>query len=93
MTVYTHGRTDLDAFFTVSGYYGSTTRWTHYPLLAFETQPSGDVKVHLLSSQAQVRSSALHDDTPCMQQWGGQWSSDFFHFTLGQARAALAKKP
>lgn len=81
-------RTDVDAFFQSSGYYRKGARWTHYPLLAFEETPEG-VEVHIIDTAARLRASELPDATPCLQQWGGEWKSDFSAFTLGQARAAL----
>ena len=81
-------RTDTASFFRESGYYHKGSRWTHYPVLAF-VATDGEVSIEILSSPAQVKQSPLPDSTPCMQQWGGQWRSDFFAFTLGAARAAL----
>jgi hypothetical protein len=86
--VITEGRSDVEAFFTLSGYYKEVSKWTHYPLLTFSVD-GDDVHVGLVFSQSELRQSTLPDDTACMQQWGGQWRSDFFRFTLGQARAAL----
>lgn len=85
------GRTDTDNFFTLSGYYREAKQWKQYPLLVFE-RLEDRVAVHILKSQSELRRSNLPDDTPCMQQWGGQWQSDFFTFSLGEARAALATK-
>ena len=81
-------RTDTTDFFKLSGYYGSVKRWSRYPLLAFVATEAA-VAVQILSSQSEVKQSALPDSTPCLQQWGGEWRSDFFRFTLGDARAAL----
>lgn len=82
-------RRDTATFFTESGYYSKGSRWTHYSVLAF-VATDGEVRVEILGSPSQVKQSALPDNTPCMQQWGGQWRSDFFAFTLGEARSALA---
>lgn len=81
-------RKDAAAFFSDSGYYGSARRWNHCPLLAF-VATDDQVEVQILDSQSEVRRSPLPDSTPCMQQWRGEWRSDFFKFTLGEARAAL----
>jgi len=82
-------RTDTNDFFALSGYYHEARQWKHCPLLAFEGLKD-QVVIHILTSQAQLRQSGLPDDTPCMQQWRGEWRSDFFTFTLGKARAALS---
>jgi hypothetical protein len=84
-------RTDAASFFALSGYYTKSARWSHYPLLVFIAGSDG-VEIQILSRASQLRECLLPDATPCMQQWGGQWSSNFFTFTLGEARAALAAK-
>ena len=81
-------RTDTDVFLRDSGYFRKGARWPHHPILAFVRTDDG-VEVQVLDSAAQVRRSALPDATQCLQQWRGEWSSDFFTFTLGDARAAL----
>jgi hypothetical protein len=81
-------RSDTATFFSDSGYYAKGSRWNHYPVLAF-VPTDGQVEIQVLGSPAQVKQSTLPDSTPCMQQWGGQWRSDFFAFTLGEARAAF----
>jgi hypothetical protein len=81
-------RSDTATFFSDSGYYSKSSRWSHCPVLAFAAT-DGQVEVQILASPTQVKQSQLPDSTPCMQQWRGQWSSDFFAFTLGEARAAL----
>lgn len=82
-------RTDVDEFLTRSGYYHKGARWSHYPLLAF-VDGADAVEVLIFNSVTELSRSTLPDTTPCMQQWGGQWRSDFFKFTLGDARAAMA---
>lgn len=82
-------RTDAATFLSESGYYKKGQRWTHYPLLVFVQEPDA-VEVQILNTASEVSRCTLPDSTPCMQQWGGQWKSDFFTFTLGEARAALA---
>jgi hypothetical protein len=82
-------RTDTDAFLNGSGYYRKGVRWSHYPLLVFKQTADG-IEVQILTSVAQVNQSTLPDESRCLQQWGGEWRSDWFTFTLGEARAALA---
>lgn len=82
-------RTDADDFFKLSGYFRKGQRWSHYPLLVFIETADG-VEIQILNSVAQLTRSTLPDATQCLQQWGGQWNSDFFTFTLGEARAAAS---
>jgi hypothetical protein len=82
-------RTDAATFFSLSGYYIKGARWPQRPLLVFVVDDDG-FEVQILDSASQLARSTLPDSTPCMQQWAGQWRSDFFTFTLGEARAALA---
>jgi len=85
--VQTAGRTDLEAFFSGSGYFGSSKmRWTRYPLLAFVCGDDA-VQVRIIDRLADALS--LDDATPCMMQWAGQWRSDFFQFTIADLRAAV----
>jgi hypothetical protein len=84
-------RTDAAAFLKQSGYYTKGARWQHCPLLVFIEAPEG-VELRIVDTAAQLRDSPLPDETRCMQQWRGEWRSDWFGFTLGEARAALAPR-
>ena len=76
------GRVDIDAFFKRSGVFDND--WlNHTPLLVFIASETS-VTVRIINKPNELLS--LHDDTPVMGQWRGQYSSDYFQFTVGQYR-------
>ncbi len=80
----TCGRTDLDDFWRLSGILQSK-RLRHTPFIAFVSDDQRVVVKVVDSIDALL---SLSDDTPVMVQWSGNWSSDFFQFTVADARAA-----
>lgn len=66
------------------------SRLRHTPLLVFVVADDM-VKVDIVSTLE----GALwySDDTKVMGQWRGEWSSDFFQFTVGQLREHIKENP
>jgi len=82
----TTGRTDLESFFQKSGVL-EYSKLKHTPFLAF-VKNARDIDVHIVdNSQALLK---LPKTTPVMCQWRGEWSSDYFHFTVGDVIDAIA---
>ena len=84
-------RTDLAAFFDGSGVL-SGRRLRHTPILAFlhDESVAGSllITVREFESVTKLLDAGLLSDTPLMCQWPGQWSSDFFRFSVEEIRAA-----
>jgi hypothetical protein len=83
--VITQGRKDTDAYFRLSGVLTQILNQT--PFLVFVID--GDtVDVHIVGS-----ATALCDypsNTQVMAQWRGEYRSDYFQFTVGDALNAIA---
>ena len=83
--VRTSGRKDTDAYFRLSGVLTQILNQT--PFLVFVID--GDtVDVHIAGS-----ATALCDypsNTQVMAQWRGEYRSDYFQFTVGDALNAIA---
>lgn len=82
--IITKGRTDLTDFWRLSGIYDN--KLSHHPILTFHQTVNGDIDVEIWDKAEDVIISDLTDDVKCMAQWGGQWRSDFFQFTVGELR-------
>ena len=82
----TSGRTDLADFFELSGKFKGKLK--HYPFLAFVENSEGVINVLIVKEAIELM--ALSDDTKIMSQWRGNWSSDYFQFTVGDVRKHLA---
>lgn len=81
-------RTDTKDFFRLSGFYESRKmKWPHHPIIAIVSTQAAPAII-VISSVAELLKADLLPDTLCIQQWPGQWRSDFFMFTLQDARAA-----
>lgn len=59
----------------------------HHPFLVLENE---DGHTHINIIQDIDGLLAYADETPVLYQWQGKWRSDFFHFSVGQARVAKA---
>lgn len=102
MKLITAGRTDIDVYFEQSGVLGrgpakglvlgmkGGAKLNHTPFLVFR-QDGENVAVDIVDQALNLLS--YPDDTPVMGQWSGNWRSDFFQFTVGDARRHLEAKP
>ena len=90
--VITQGRKDTDAYFRLSGVLTQILNQT--PFLVFVIDGGGrdyrpdTVDVHIVGS-----ATALCDypsNTQVMAQWRGEYRSDYFQFTVGDALNAIA---
>lgn len=72
-------RTDLNNFFKLSGCM-SSKRLSHNPFIVFN-ETDDDIIVEIIDN-AQLLARNYTPDTKVMAQWSGQWSSDFFKFTV-----------
>ena len=83
--VITQGRKDTDAYFRLSGVLTQILNQT--PFLVFVID--GDtVDVHIVGSAKALAMYPL--DTQVMAQWSGEYRSDYFQFTVGDALNAIA---
>jgi len=83
--VITQGRKDTDAYFRLSGVLTQILNQT--PFLVFVID--GDtVDVHIVGSATALAMYPL--DTQVMGQWKGEYRSDYFQFTVGDALNAIA---
>lgn len=86
MKIVTDGRTDIKDLFKISGIL-EASKLNHTPFLAFIA--SGDkVTVEIVNSAKKLLT--YPNPTPVMVQWRGQWSSDFFRFTVKDVRQYLS---
>lgn len=83
MGVITAGRSDFKDFFEKSGVF-KQERQMHHPFLVFTNTRDYDIKVTVITSLKNLLRFA--DSTPVMAQWPGVNRSDFFKFTVGDAR-------
>ena len=82
------GRKDINDYFKLSRVFESE-RLNHTPLLAFIASED-TVTVRIIDRPSELL--ALADETPVMGQWGGEWRSDYFQFTVGQYRQYVDAK-
>lgn len=80
------GRTDTDDFFAKSGYFKYPNRKAAIPFLVLR----GTEKAVAIVLVHYVRDLLTYDDEAIvMSAWVGQYSSDFFQYTVGDVRRAL----
>lgn len=84
MKIKTTGREDLQNFLDKSGYFKMSVL-KHYPLIVF-VERNQIIEVEIINSFEELINSAYPDETKVMSQWGGQWSSNFFKYTIGEVR-------
>jgi|GEM_PF-4062631 len=89
MKVITDGRTDLDAYFKLSGI-REYKELTHTPFLVFVLS-SNMVEVKIVGNAKKLLE--FPDETQVMAQWRGEWRSDFFQFKVGDLRNYVVKHP
>ena len=92
MGIITAGRADTDDYFKSSGVLDSE-KLNRTPFLAF-IEDAGNVHVQIVDSFKKLLT--YPDETRVMGQWEGKWRSDFFQFTVRDAREAaraLGKLP
>lgn len=82
ITIQTAGRNDVADYFRISGVFDGN-KINHSPLLVFITNDNS-VTVKIVRKSYDLLE--YPDDTPVMGQWRGDWSSDYFQFTVGQYR-------
>ncbi len=87
--VVTSGRTDVAEFFQSSGI-REYKKLDHSPLLVFEV--TGDTVEVKVVERADLLLN-YPDEIKVMAQWGGQWRSDYFQFTVGQFREHINQHP
>ena len=63
---------------------------SHHPFIVF-IEKDDVIKVELFNEIRILIESNLPDTTRIMFQWGGEWRSDFFHFSLKELREAFYK--
>lgn len=85
MTVNLSGRTDLEEYFKYSGVLREGKE-RHTPFLVFVTRDD-NVTIEIVDRLSELLN--YPDDTPVMAQWRGQWSSDFFKYTVGDVRQQM----
>lgn len=83
-----YGRSDLEDFFTISGLW-NTGSWPHQPVLAFVPDNGAPTRPRVMVITSARELEKYPDNTPCMRQWPGKQHSDFFKFTVGDARPYL----
>jgi hypothetical protein len=71
-------------FFNLSGIL-TYKEMKHTPLIAF-IENNGDVNIKVIMKVKEVLE--LPDQIKIICQWKGEWRSDYFHFTVGQLKAA-----
>jgi hypothetical protein len=89
MSIITSGRTDLNDFFHLSGL-REYKKLSMYPLIVF-VEKDQDIIVEILYRADHLMDYA--NETKVMAQWGGQYCSDFFQFTVGQFKDYVAQNP
>ncbi len=82
-------RTEVQSYFHLSGI-RETKRLSHHPFIVFTE--AEDIKVEIIDSAKELLEK-YPDETKVLAQWGGQWSSDFFTFTVGQLREFIKNNP
>lgn len=86
MKIFTTGRTDIESYFSLSGI-RSTKKLNHTPFIVF-TEKEDQVDVEIIDNIEELLSFPAK--TKVMAQWKGEWSSDFFQFTVGDLSRYLA---
>ena len=89
MNLQTAGRTDLDDYFKLSDI-REKKKHVHNPFLVFVKSKSG-IKVELVYCAKELLN--YPPSTKIMVQWAGQYSSDFFQFTIGDLKKHIKINP
>lgn len=82
-------RKDNERYFKLSGI-RETKQLSHTPFMIFRELE--DVVVELCHN-AKALLENYPDETKVLAQWKGQWSSDFFSFTVGEFREYVKNNP
>ena len=83
------GRTDLESYFELSGI-RDYSKLSHTPFLVFVASKT-EIKVEIVDGIKKLLK--FPDDTKVMNQWQGQWKSDFFQFTIKDLKTFIKKNP
>jgi hypothetical protein len=86
--IITAGRTDTKDLFEI----GDPFQWerlNHTPFLVF-VEDGDTLRVEIVNSKKKLL--AYPNDTKVMVQWKGEFSSDFFQFTVGDYRPYVPKE-
>jgi len=91
MKMYTTGREASSEFFEQSGI-RDFKKLSHTPiLLFFEDHDEHEATVEIFQKPQDILE--YPDEIQAMMQWRGEWSSDFFKFTVGDFRQHILKNP
>lgn len=82
---FTGFRTDTEEYFKLSGIRESKTL-NHHPFVVFD----GDEVMIVNNARDLLK---FPDDTNVIAQWGGKWSSNFFHFKVGDFKLHTIVNP
>lgn len=82
-------RHDTERYFELSGIRESS-KLKHHPFIVFRELDL--VKVEICHSIKDLIAE-YPDETKVLAQWRGQWSSDFFKFTVGELKKYLKANP
>lgn len=86
MKIITTGRDDLKDYWKLSGAL-TRQKLPHTPFLVF-LEEDDKVEVRVVDNITDLLT--YPDETKVMNQWTGTWRSDFFKFTVGEARDAYS---
>jgi len=86
----TIGREDLENLWKNSNILSHFKR-EHYPFLVF-VQKEDEIEVVIYKELNNLICANLPETTRIMIQWGGNWRSDFFHFSLKELINAYNEK-
>jgi hypothetical protein len=89
MRIITTGRVDVADYFRLSSIC-EKKKLLHHPFVVF-VESDDNVGVRIVDNAANLL--AYPDETKVMAQWGGQYRSDFFQFTVGQFRRYISDNP
>lgn len=86
-TIISTGREPDDNFWRLSGLEQGKLKHTPFLVLHAKEDGLGDpvCEIEIVDSYKKLYYLFLPEDTQIMAQWPGQWHSDFFHFTMGEA--------
>lgn len=79
-------RTDIEDYFQLSGV-RECKKLSHHPFVVF----TGDF-IEIVYSAVELVNN-FSDDVEVIAQWGGNYKSDFFKFTVGDFKRHIAKNP
>ena len=82
-------RTDLEDFFK---HLRGRKNLPHHPFIVFDESPKTYVKIDIVHKPKELLEN-YKDKQKVLCQWGGQWRSDFFKFTVGEFRRFLKNNP